>query len=510
MRMNEVIVSMQGISKSFPGVKALDNVRFELRSGEVMALLGENGAGKSTLMKILSGVYTRDAGTIEIFGKSYGDLTPKQAQAVGVAIIHQELNMCRHLTVAENMFLGREIYKGFMLDNAAMEREAARVLGELKIDISPRQVVGDLPVSKQQMVEIAKALSTNARVLIMDEPTSALTSKEIDDLFRIIRQLRANGCGIVYISHRLEELAHIVDRVTIMRDGQYITSMNFQDVTLDEIIAHMVGREIKEKFPRVECEKGKKVFEVKHLNAGRMVRDVSFELYEGEIVGFAGLMGAGRTETTRAIFGVDPKESGEILLDGKPVSIRSPHDAIQAGIVLAPEDRKKDGLCTKLSIRHNIALPNLDLLCNRLGVVSTTKEDAMCDQAVDNLKIKTPNVDVDAGNLSGGNQQKVVVGKWLARNSRVVMFDEPTRGIDVAAKVEIYNLMNQLKQQGIAVMFVSSEMPEVMGIADRIIVMCDGRITGELSARETTQNEILTYATRFENKFAQDEGSAKA
>lgn len=510
MRMNEVIVSMQGISKSFPGVKALDNVRFELRSGEVMALLGENGAGKSTLMKILSGVYTRDAGTIEIFGKSYGDLTPKQAQAVGVAIIHQELNMCRHLTVAENMFLGREIYKGFMLDNAAMEREAARVLGELKIDISPRQVVGDLPVSKQQMVEIAKALSTNARVLIMDEPTSALTSKEIDDLFRIIRQLRANGCGIVYISHRLEELAHIVDRVTIMRDGQYITSMNFQDVTLDEIIAHMVGREIKEKFPRVECEKGKKVFEVKHLNAGRMVRDVSFELYEGEIVGFAGLMGAGRTETTRAIFGVDPKESGEILLDGKPVSIRSPQDAIQAGIVLAPEDRKKDGLCTKLSIRHNIALPNLDLLCNRLGMVSTTKEDAMCDQAVDNLKIKTPNVDVDAGNLSGGNQQKVVVGKWLARNSRVVMFDEPTRGIDVAAKVEIYNLMNQLKQQGIAVMFVSSEMPEVMGIADRIIVMCDGRITGELPARETTQNEILTYATRFENKFAQDEGSAKA
>ena len=510
MRMNEVIVSMQGISKSFPGVKALDNVRFELRSGEVMALLGENGAGKSTLMKILSGVYTRDAGTIEIFGKSYGDLTPKQAQAVGVAIIHQELNMCRHLTVAENMFLGREIYKGFMLDNAAMEREAARVLGELKIDISPRQVVGDLPVSKQQMVEIAKALSTNARVLIMDEPTSALTSKEIDDLFRIIRQLRANGCGIVYISHRLEELAHIVDRVTIMRDGQYITSMNFQNVTLDEIIAHMVGREIKEKFPRVECEKGKKVFEVKHLNAGRMVRDASFELYEGEIVGFAGLMGAGRTETTRAIFGVDPKESGEILLDGKPVSIRSPQDAIQAGIVLAPEDRKKDGLCTKLSIRHNIALPNLDLLCNRLGVVSTTKEDAMCDQAVDNLKIKTPNVDVDAGNLSGGNQQKVVVGKWLARNSRVVMFDEPTRGIDVAAKVEIYNLMNQLKQQGIAVMFVSSEMPEVMGIADRIIVMCDGRITGELSARETTQNEILTYATRVENKFAQDEGSAKA
>ena len=509
--MNEVIVSMQGITKTFPGVKALDNVRFELRSGEVMALLGENGAGKSTLMKILSGVYTRDSGTLEIFGKSYGNLTPKQAQGIGVAIIHQELNMCRHLTVAENMFLGREKRRGFILSDAQMEKEAARVLGQLKIDIDPKQVVGDLPVSKQQMVEIAKALSTNARVLIMDEPTSALTSREIDDLFRIIHQLRREGCGIVYISHRLEELQHIVDRVTIMRDGQYITSMNFADATLDEIIAHMVGREIKEKFPRVHCEKGKKVFEVRHLNAGRMVRDVSFDLHEGEIVGFAGLMGAGRTETTRAIFGVDPKESGEIVLDGKAVEIHGPQDAIRAGIVLAPEDRKKDGLCTKLSIRHNIALPNLDLLCNKLGVVSQTKEDAMCGKAVENLKIKTPNVDVDAGNLSGGNQQKVVVGKWLARDSRVVMFDEPTRGIDVAAKVEIYNLMNRLKQQGIAVMFVSSEMPEVMGIADRIIVMCDGRVTGEVMAGETTQSEILTLATRFENKFAAEgEGGAHA
>ncbi len=502
--MNEVIVSMHGVSKSFPGVKALDNVQFELRSGEVMALLGENGAGKSTLMKILSGVYTRDTGTMEIFGKPYGDLTPKQAQGIGVAIIHQELNMCRHLTVAENMFLGREKYKGFMLDNAYMENEAARILADLKIDIRPDQVVGDLPVSKQQMVEIAKALSANARVLIMDEPTSALTAKEIEDLFRIIRQLRADGCGIVYISHRLEELANIVDRVTIMRDGQYVTTMNYADTTLDEIIAHMVGREITEKFPRVTCEKGKKVFEVKNLNAGRMVRDVSFELYEGEIVGFAGLMGAGRTETTRAIFGVDEKESGEVFLDGKKVSIHSPQDAIRAGIVLAPEDRKKDGLCTKLSIRHNIALPNLDLLCNRFGVISSGKESTMCDKAVANLKIKTPNLDIEAGNLSGGNQQKVVVGKWLARNSRVVMFDEPTRGIDVAAKVEIYHLMNELKQQGIAVMFVSSEMPEIMGIADRIIVMCDGRITGELAAKDATQSEILRLATRFENKFAKN------
>lgn len=500
--MKERIVSMHHISKSFPGVKALDDVHFELCSGEVMALLGENGAGKSTLMKILSGVYTRDGGTMAIFGKEYGNLTPKQAQELGVAIIHQELNMCPHLSVAENMFLGREVMKGFLVNSRTMEAEAKRYLDDLHIDIDPGEIVGNLPVSKQQMVEIAKALSVNAKILIMDEPTSALTAKEINELFRIIRKLRDDGCGIVYISHRLEELQHIVDRVTVMRDGQYITSMNFRDTTMDEIITNMVGREIKEKFPRVKCPKGEKIFEVRNLNAGRLVRDVSFEIYAGEIVGFAGLMGAGRTETTRAIFGADPKQSGELILDGKPVAVNSPADAIRAGIVLAPEDRKKDGLCTKLPIRENIALPNLDLLCDHLGVVSRKKEDAMCAKAVADLHIKTPNVEVDAGSLSGGNQQKVVVGKWLARDSRVVIFDEPTRGIDVAAKVEIYNLMNQLKQQSIAVMFVSSELPEVLGIADRIIVMCDGRITGEVTAKETTQSEILTLATKFENKFA--------
>lgn len=498
--MNEIIVSMKNISKSFPGVKALDHVNFELRSGEVMALLGENGAGKSTLMKVLSGVYTRDEGTMEIFGREYGDLTPKQAQEAGVAIIHQELNMCRHLTVTENMFLAREIKGTLSLNNAKMEAEAKRILDDLKIDIDPRQTVGELPVSKQQMVEIAKALSINAKILIMDEPTSALTAKEIDDLFRIIRKLKAEGRGIVYISHRLEELQHIVDRVTIMRDGQYICNGNFADMTMDEIIANMVGREIKEQFPRVECKKGKKIFEVKNLNAGKMVRNINFSAYEGEIVGFAGLMGAGRTETTRAIFGVDEKESGEIYVDGKAVVIKGPMDAIKHGVVLAPEDRKKDGLCTKLSIRQNLALPNLDLICSRFGVINSHKEDALCKKAVSDLMIKTPNVEIDSGNLSGGNQQKVVVGKWLARDSRVVIFDEPTRGIDVGAKVEIYHLMNELKKQGIAVIFVSSEMPEVMGIADRIIVMCDGRITGEVMARETTQNEILKLATTFEDK----------
>lgn len=333
------------------------------------------------------------------------------------------------------------------------------------------------------------------------EPTSALTSKEINDLFEIIKQLKSEGVAIVYISHRLEELKHIVDKVTIMRDGHYITEGNFADMEMDYIIANMVGREIKEKFPRVESKVGETVFEVKHLNAGRMVRDVSFKARRGEIVGIAGLMGAGRTETTRAIFGVDPKESGEIFVEGKEVKINKPMDAIKQGIVLAPEDRKKDGLCVKLSVRDNIALPNLDLLCSKLGVVSKSKEKKMTDKAVKELSIKLPTAEVSANNLSGGNQQKVVVGKWLARDSKVVIFDEPTRGIDVAAKVEIYNIMNQLKEQGIGVIFVSSEMPEVMGISDKIVVMCDGRVTGELSHDEATQEKILKLATQFENKL---------
>lgn len=498
--MGDVIVSMKGICKTFPGVKALDNVDFELRSGEVMALLGENGAGKSTLMKILSGVYTKDGGTLKVNGTEYEHMNPKLAQHVGVAIIHQELNMCKHLSVVENMFLGRELIKNGTLDNAKMEAEAKKVLNSLGMDIDPRHIVGDMSVSKQQMVEIAKALSINAKILIMDEPTSSLTAREIEELFKIIKQLRENGCGIVYISHRLEELKEIVDRVTIMRDGKYISSANFADVSMNKIISDMVGREITEQFPRVSCKKGEKIFEVKNLNAGRMVRNINISLYEGEIVGLAGLMGAGRTETTRAIFGADPKTSGEIILDGKTLDIKCPMDAIKAGVVLAPEDRKKDGLCTGLSIRHNLALPNLDYICNVLGVINSRREDDLCTKAVENLRIKTPNIEVNSGTLSGGNQQKVVVGKWLARDSRVVIFDEPTRGIDIGAKVEIYNLMNELKNNGIAVMFISSEMPELMGIADRIMVMCDGRITGELSVEEATQEEIMIMAADFEKK----------
>lgn len=493
------LVQMTGITKEFPGVKALEDVQFDLYSGEVLSLLGENGAGKSTLMKILSGVYQRDAGEIVLFGERIREWDANKAKDSGIAIIHQELNMCTHLSVAENIFLGREILKKGRLDNARMNEETRRILEKLNIDIDPAMQVGDLAVSKQQMVEIAKALSQNAKVLIMDEPTSALTSKEIDELFKIIHQLKADGIGIVYISHRLEELQHIADRVIIMRDGKYIKEMPYDINRMDEIIANMVGHEIKEKFPRVSTEKGKKILEVKNLNAGRLVRDINLELYEGEIVGIAGLMGAGRTETTRAIFGIDEKESGQIIIDGKEVKIDSPIDAIRAGLVLAPEDRKKDGLCTGLSVSDNIALPNLDMLSGGyLGTVNRKKEKEIVDQSVRSLRIKLPNTQVAAGSLSGGNQQKVVVAKWLVRNSRVVIFDEPTRGIDVAAKVEIYNLMNQLKQSGIGVMFVSSEMPEVMGMSDRIIVMCDGRITGEFMIEDATQDKILTKATQFE------------
>jgi ribose transport system ATP-binding protein len=497
-------VEMSHINKSFPGVKALDDVSFNLRTGEVVALLGENGAGKSTLMKVLSGIYARDGGELSIFGERQGDYNFNKAKSLGVAIIHQELNLCSHLTVAENIFLGRELTHAGLLSQSEMNRRAGAVLKRLNIAMDPEMIVGDLAVSKQQMVEIAKALAFDARIMIMDEPTSALTAKEIEDLFRIIRDLRADGCGIVYISHRLEEISHIVDRVAIMRDGRSVTSMDYAGTTLPEIIAHMVGREITEKFPRVNCDRGKKIFEVRHLNAGRMVRDVSLELYEGEIVGIAGLMGAGRTETTRAIFGVDPKQGGELFLDGKPITIRKPSDAIKNGVVLAPEDRKKHGLCVKLSVRENIALPSLDTICGAFGLVNRQKEKSIVDKAIKDLRIKLPNAEAIANSLSGGNQQKVVVSKWLARNSRVVIFDEPTRGIDVAAKVEIYHLMNDLKKRGIGVLFVSSELPEILGISDRILVMCDGRVTGEFSAAEATQEKILECATMFEDKLAQE------
>ena len=406
--------------------------------------------------------------------------------------------MCQHLTVANNMFLGREIVKGGRLDTAEMNRQAVEQLAKLGIhDLDPNTIVGDLPVGRQQMVEIAKALLINAKVLVMDEPSSALSNAEIEEMFRIVKELRSRGCAIVYISHRLQELHHIVDSVTIMRDGHYITEGKFADFTMEEIIANMVGREITNQFPRDTVKRGKKVLEVKELHAGRAVKGISFEAYEGEVLGFSGLVGAGRTEAMRAIFGADPKDGGEVILDGKVLTIHSPADAIKQGIVLAPEDRKKDGLCTKLTIRNNIALPNLDLICGPITNIIRSRENEMIEKGKSSLTIKMASAEAEAGSLSGGNQQKVVVAKWLARNSRVVIFDEPTRGIDVAAKVEIYEIINQLKKDGVVVIIVSSELPEVMGISDRILVMCNGRITGEVDPRNTSEQEIMTYATQF-------------
>ena len=500
--MTEELLRTENINKAFSGVPALVDVQFNLKAGEVHALLGENGAGKSTLVKIISGVYTRDSGDLVIRGdKINHDLTPLSAQHMGIGIIHQELNLCPHLTVAENIFLNREFcHAGGVLNKKKQNEEVKQYLDQLKLNIDPDTPTNKLPVSKQQMVEICKTLSMNANIVIMDEPTSALTEKEIEDLFNVIAILKEKGKGIIYISHRLEELSRIVDRVTILRDGKYVRTLNYADTNLQEIISLMVGRNLTEKFPRIDVPRGNKVLEVKNLSGahhGVEVKNVSFNLYKGEILAFAGLMGAGRTETVRAISGADKMISGEVILDGKPVKIKSPKDAIFKGLFCAPEDRKRDGLCVRMTLAENITLPSLDII-SKFGVIIKQLEAEKSEQMVNSLRIKTPSLQQYVRNLSGGNQQKVVVGKWLMRNAKVVIFDEPTRGIDVASKIEIYNIINDLKKNGIGVIIVSSELPEVLGMSDRIIVMCNGRITGELVTKNTNQEEIMHYATQYQ------------
>ena len=498
--MGNSLVQMKNIAKSFSDTKVLKGVHLELGHGEILALLGENGAGKSTLMKILSGIYSKEEGEIYLDGELCHFQNPKEAQNKGIAIIHQEMNLCNDLTVSENIFLGREIRGTLQLSRKKMDEEAQRILDSLGVSMKATDLAGDLKVSEQQMVEIAKALSEEAKVLIMDEPTSALSRKEIEDLFRVIRRLRDEGRGIIYISHRLDELRAIVDRVTILRDGENVISAKLSDLSIDDIIRHMVGREIQDKFPHLSCEKGVEILRVENLEAGPKVRNISFSLYEGEILGIAGLMGAGRTEMTRALFGVDEKSAGKVYLYGKEISIRSPKDIIEHGMALIPEDRRKDGLCTELSIRENIALPNLDSLIGPFSALSKEKEKQLSGQAMQSLNVKAESEEMIAKNLSGGNQQKVVLGKWLVRNPKVILFDEPTRGIDIGAKVEIYQIMNELKKKGVGVLFISSEMEEVLGMSDRILVFCDGRITGELSKEESSQENILKFATQYEVK----------
>ncbi|WP_249313246.1 MULTISPECIES: sugar ABC transporter ATP-binding protein [Congzhengia] len=492
-----VMLEMTGIEKRFPGVHALKNCHFDLKKGEIHALIGENGAGKSTLMKILTGVYGKDGGTILYNGEEINVTTPKEAQNLGISIIHQELNLMPDLTAAQNIFIGREATKlgGLYLSESKQNRAAKSLFELLNLDLDPKTKVRDVTVAKQQMIEIAKALSFNSKILIMDEPTAALTESEIRELFKIIAGLKEQGVGIVYISHRMEELFEISDRITVMRDGEYIATKTTAETSMDEIIRLMVGRTIYEPPKEASHVKGNDVvLEVKNLNAGKEVKDVSFSLRRGEILGFAGLMGAGRTETARAVFGADKIDSGEIFINGKKAHIRSPKDAVKHGIGYLSEDRKQFGLALGMNIEANTVLANYENF-NTGGIVNDKKAAEAAKKYVDMLKTKTPSTKQLVGNLSGGNQQKVVIAKWLCRDCDILIFDEPTRGIDVGAKSEIYKLLTDLAEQGKSIIMISSELPEILRMSDRVVVMCEGRITGTLDISEADQEKIMKYAT---------------
>jgi ribose transport system ATP-binding protein len=497
------IVAIRHLNKSFPGVRALNDAQFELLAGEVHALMGENGAGKSTLMKVLAGVYQKDSGEIEVNGQAVDISSPRAAQALGIGIIHQELNLMSHRSVAQNIFIGREPVGrfGVFIDKQKMLDDAKEIFARLHLNLDPETLVGDLTVAKQQMVEIAKALSfADTRVLIMDEPTAALNNAEIDDLFRIIRQLKSHGVGIVYISHKMDELKQISDRVTVMRDGQYIATVPAAGTSMETIINMMVGRPLFEgDGPSAPATDNEVVLEVRNLNRGRVIKDVNFVVRKGEILGFAGLMGAGRTEVARAVFGADKVDSGEIRVRGEKVSIRSPADAVRLGIGYLSEDRKHFGLATGMDVESNIVLASMRRF---LSLGFFLRHPAIRDTAarfVKQLDIKTPSVAQKVALLSGGNQQKIVIAKWLVRDCEILFFDEPTRGIDVGAKSEIYKLLNALAQQGRAIVMISSELPEVLRLSHRILVMCEGRVTGEMPALGATQQKIMQLATQRES-----------
>ena len=496
--MPQEILRLQRIGKRFPGVVALDGVDLDLRAGEVHAVCGENGAGKSTLMKIISGQYTADDGAISYRGEAVRFTSTTEAQAAGIAIIHQELNLVPHLSVAENIFLAREPKRGPFIDYRKLNTNARSYLQRIGLAVEPTTLVSALSIAQQQMVEIAKALSLNARVLIMDEPTSSLTESETVQLFRIIKELRADGVAILYISHRLDEMAEIVDRVTVLRDGRHIDTSDFAATNINEIVARMVGRSLDDVFPaRQSVPTDEVLLRVNALSRAGVFGPVSFELRKGEILGFAGLMGAGRTEVARAIFGAERPDSGSIVLGhlgDQPVTIRSPREAIRHGIAYLSEDRKKDGLALSMPVAVNITLANVRAISSH-GFLRFSEETAVAQRYVRELNIRTPSVAQTVRNLSGGNQQKIVIGKWLYRGSRILFFDEPTRGIDVGAKYAIYGLMDQLAADGVGVVLISSELPELLGMTDRIAVFHEGRITAVLETRNTNQEEILHYAS---------------
>ncbi|CDE19855.1 putative uncharacterized protein [Acidiphilium sp. CAG:727] len=490
------LLEMNDVSKRFLGVHALKGVHFDLRCGEVHALVGENGAGKSTLMKVLTGIHQPDSGEIFFEGKPYAVKNIGEAQNLGISMIHQELNMMNDLTVAQNVFIGRELKKGPWLDDAGMVRETQKIFDRIGIKIDPKTKLGRLTVGKQQMVEIAKAVSRDCKLLILDEPTAALTQTEIEDLFRIMGDLKAKGIGMVYISHRMDEISRISDRITVMRDGEYVGTVDTASVTKDDIINMMIGRVVYED-PKTHSEvpeDAETVLEVRNLSSGNLFKDVSFKLRKGEILGFSGLMGAGRTEVARAIFGADPRDGGEIFVNGKRVNIKTPEDAVKLGIGYLSEDRKRYGLLLDKSVAENTALASIDKY-TKGGIINDRQIKAEAREENAKLRTKTPSMEQLLKNLSGGNQQKVIIARWLIKNSDILIFDEPTRGIDVGAKSEIYTLMNQLAKQGKSIIMISSELVEILRMSDRILVMCEGRKTGELDISEANQENIMQLAT---------------
>lgn len=504
--MPENILEMRDIVKDFPGVRALDHVNFRVKEGEVLALVGENGAGKSTLVKVLSGVwpYPTYEGDIYLEDELVRFKNTREAEEAGIGIIHQELNLIQDLTVAENIFLDRHPNNTFgSIDWEQLYSDAGKILDRLNMNIDPTDILRELPVGKQQMVEIAKALSLNTRILVFDEPTSALTDSEINELFRVIRELKGNGVSIIYISHKLEEIKEIADEVSVLRDGSTIGDIADVDkITLNQVITRMVGRDIEDMFPKQDFEKGEKTLEVKNISVKDpklqdkyLVKDVSFEAYKGEILGIAGLMGAGRTELVSAIFGVyDGNKSGDVYLDGTKLEIHSPKDAINNGIGLITEDRKEEGLLLDKDLPFNMTLPAMKKFIDGISI-KHLEEINVTEKYIDELNIKTPSVNVLVEKLSGGNQQKVVIGKWLITEPEVLILDEPTRGIDVGAKIEVYRLMNKLVEEGVTVIMISSELPEILGMSDRIFVMCEGEKVAEVSRQEATKEKIMEYAT---------------
>lgn len=495
--MGDLILSMKGITKSFSGVAALKNAALDLKAGEVVALMGENGAGKSTLMKILTGIYSKDSGEIQYMGQEVCFKGPAESEEAGISIVHQELNMMNDLTVAQNLFIGREEMNGFLIDDKKMNEKARELFKVLKIDINPAEKIGNLTVGKQQMVEIAKAISSKAKVIIFDEPTAALTDSEIEELFKVIRDLKKQGTGMVYISHRMDEINVISDRVIVMRDGEYVGTLITKECCKDDIIKLMVGRAIfgEPKIASNVAKDAPVVLKCENLNRGKAVKDVSFELRKGEILGFSGLMGAGRTEVARLIFGADKKDSGKIFINGKEVTIHTPQDAVAHGIGYLSEDRKRYGLIVDKSVEENTVISSLNDFVKGI-FIDKAKSKEVSQKYVESLKTKTPSVSQLVKKLSGGNQQKVVIAKWLVKNSDILIFDEPTRGIDVGAKSEIYALMERLAKEGKSIIMISSELPEVLRMSDRVIVMCEGRITGILDIAEANQEVIMQSATK--------------